>query len=40
MKKSFLYILFAAFLFTACKKDDDSVFDQSPDVRLNEALAK
>lgn len=40
MKQNFLFILFAALIFSGCKKDDDTAFDQSPDVRLNEALNK
>ncbi|MBL7763138.1 MAG: DUF4302 domain-containing protein [Chitinophagaceae bacterium] len=40
MKKIFLYILFVGTLFSSCQKNNDTVFDQSPDVRLNDALAK
>jgi len=40
MKKNFLYILFVGILFSSCQKNNDTVFDQSPDVRLNDALAK
>src|SRR4051794_29869210 len=39
MKKTLLYFCFAVLFFSGCKKDDQSVFDKSPDERLNEALA-
>lgn len=39
MKRTFLYLLLAAAVFTSCRKDD-TVFDQSPDERLNETLEK
>ena len=39
MKKIFFYSLIIAALFSACKKDDTHIFDQSPDERLNQALA-
>lgn len=34
-----LYILLTALLFAACKKEDDNVFKQSPDDRINEVLS-
>lgn len=34
-----LYIFLTILLFTACKKEDDNVFKQSPDERINEVLA-
>ena len=40
MKLTSLAFLFTVLIFSACKKDDDNVFDQSPDQRLNEALKK
>src|SRR5689334_20017056 len=40
MKRNLLFFLFLAFFFSACKKDDDTLFEQSPDERLNEALNK
>jgi hypothetical protein len=39
MKKIFFCSFIIAVLFSACKKDEDHVFDQSPDERLNQALA-
>lgn len=33
-------LLFAAFVFSSCKKDDTRVFDQSPDTRINDALTQ
>ena len=39
MKKGFLYILIVLAAVTSCQKEDDPVFDQSPDERINEALA-
>ncbi len=39
MKLSSLIFLFAVFIFSACKKDNNA-FDQSPDERINEALKK
>ena len=32
-------LLLTVSLFTGCKKEDDPVFDQSPDQRLNAALS-
>jgi len=40
MRRSYLIFLFTVLIFSACKKDDDHVFDQSPDQRLNETLKK
>jgi hypothetical protein len=40
MKRSLLYSLCIAVLFASCKKDDDYVFDKSPDERINEILAE
>lgn len=33
-----LYIFLTALLFAACKKEDDNVFKQSPDERINQVL--
>lgn len=38
MKNSIALLFLFVVLFTSCKKDDDTVFDKSPDDRLNEAL--
>jgi hypothetical protein len=38
MKKYIIYFSVALFLFS-CKRENDRIFDQSPDQRLNEALA-
>lgn len=38
MKKLLILILSAVILFSACRKDDQSVFNKSADQRLNEAL--
>jgi len=40
MKRIILFLVAASLIFAGCKKDDDTVFDQSPDVRLNDALTK
>jgi hypothetical protein len=40
MNRNILYIIFAISLLASCRKDDDNVFDKSPDERLNETLAK
>ncbi|MEO6000758.1 MAG: DUF4302 domain-containing protein [Chitinophagaceae bacterium] len=40
MKKIVLCFLVIASLASSCKKENDSVFDQSPDDRLNATLAK
>lgn len=39
MKKSSIIILLAIVIFSSCRKDDKSVFDKSPDDRLNEKLS-
>lgn len=39
MNKNILYFLLAITLVASCRKDDDYVFDKSPDERLNETLA-
>jgi hypothetical protein len=39
MKKIFFYSFIIAAFFSACKKDDNHVFNQTPDERLNQALA-
>lgn len=39
MKKFLIIIVAAIGLFSACKKDDQKVFDKSADQRLNDALA-
>lgn len=38
MKKTIIFILLITAAFTACKKDDKSLFDQTPDQRLNQTL--
>lgn len=38
MNKNLLYYLLAISLVASCRKDDDNVFDKSPDERLNETL--
>jgi hypothetical protein len=38
MNKNLLYCLLAMILVASCKRDDDHVFDKSPDERLNETL--
>lgn len=40
MKKGLLYLLVALAGFSSCRKEDAHVFDQSPDERINEALAQ
>jgi len=40
MKRIILFLVATLLIFAGCKKDDDTVFDQSPDVRLNDALTK
>lgn len=40
MRKIIFYCLIATAFFTACKKNESHVFNQSPDERLNEVLAK
>jgi hypothetical protein len=39
MKRSFLYLLFLTTVFFSCENSDDTVFEESADVRLNAALA-
>src|SRR4051812_7329122 len=39
MKNFVVYFLLIATVFSACKKDDEHLFDKSPDQRLNEAIA-
>lgn len=39
MKRSYLYLLFLATVFFSCENKDDTVFEESADVRLNAALA-
>jgi hypothetical protein len=39
MRKTLLRLLILSFIFSACKKNNDFVFNQSPDERINEALA-
>lgn len=39
MKRSFLYLLFLTTVFLSCENKDDTVFEESADVRLNAALA-
>jgi hypothetical protein len=39
MKKTLAIILLVIAAFTGCKKDDQSLFNKSPDDRLNEAIA-
>lgn len=40
MKQLLIYSLLLMGLFTACKKDNDRIFDESPDQRLKEKLAE
>lgn len=40
MRKIIFYFFIAAALFSACKKDESHVFNQTPDERLNEVLNK
>ncbi|WP_342088831.1 DUF4302 domain-containing protein [Dyadobacter sp. OTU695] len=39
MKRSLLYLLFLTTVFFSCENKDDTVFEESADVRLNAALA-
>ena len=39
MKKYIIYFVLVLLAFSCSKKDDKSVFDKSPDERLNEKLA-
>ncbi|THU39918.1 DUF4302 domain-containing protein [Niastella caeni] len=38
MNKNLIYFLLAITFIASCRKDDDNVFDKSPDERLNETL--
>lgn len=40
MKKNILYFLLILSVLSSCSKDDDPVFDKSPDERINETLTK
>ncbi|NII27893.1 DUF4302 domain-containing protein [Pseudoflavitalea sp. X16] len=40
MKNNLLYLLFIVVGLSSCSKDDDPVFDKSPDERINETLDK
>ncbi|MES2429629.1 MAG: DUF4302 domain-containing protein [Bacteroidota bacterium] len=40
MKKFLLFFISITILFSACKKEDDFIFDKSPDERINESIAK
>ncbi|UAY50779.1 DUF4302 domain-containing protein [Ferruginibacter albus] len=40
MKRLFYFFIGIAVFLSACKKEEDAVFNQSPDDRINEALAK
>ena len=40
MKWSSIIFLFVMLIFAACKKEDNNVFNESPDQRINEALQK
>lgn len=40
MKNALLYILLAIVGLSGCSKDDDPVFDQTPDERVNETLGR
>lgn len=40
MKRIFLFFLPIVLIVSSCKKDDDTAFEQSPDERINEAMAK
>jgi hypothetical protein len=40
MKRIFLFFLPIVLFVSSCKKDDDTAFEQSPDDRINEAIAK
>ena len=35
-----VFLFFSVFVFSSCTKDETRVFDQSPDTRINEALAQ
>ncbi len=38
MNKNILYYLLAIILVASCKRDEDHVFEKSPDERINETL--
>jgi len=38
MKKNWLFVFLSIWIFSSCRKDDKSVFDKSPDERLQETL--
>jgi len=40
MRNALICFIFALLIFSGCSKDDDSVFDKTPDERVNEALSK
>ena len=40
MKRVLLYFLLPIIVFSACSKDDDHLFDQSPEDRINAKLAE
>lgn len=40
MRKQLLFIFFTFSILAACKKEDDNVFGNSPDARLNDTLQK
>ena len=40
MRKQLLFIFFTVSILAACKKEDDNVFGNSPDARLNDTLTK
>src|SRR6188768_733240 len=40
MRKQLLFIFFIFSILAACKKEDDNVFGNSPDARLNDTLKK
>ncbi|MGG9971408.1 DUF4302 domain-containing protein [Ferruginibacter sp. SUN002] len=40
MKKFLLFFLTITVLLSSCKKEDDYIFDQSPDERINASIAK
>lgn len=39
MKRTLLYLFVILTAFSACRKDDDPIFDESPDERINKTLA-
>ena len=40
MKRGLVFLLFTIIFLQSCQKDDDNIFDKSPDERLNEKLAE